>query len=559
MSSKKETSRETKNQEVEDATTVRVSRNANPGANNSPEDITLLNENPPTASSQTTERKTLHSQKTQVKALAENVAREPKQNSGGNANIDAHAATIATTPDAPSGAKVEDLGPLDTANLREGTRLRNRFILDRRLGAGGMGQVFLARDLRREEMHDNTHVAIKFLSPKLSKNTYDYHMFLVALQREAKKAQKLAHPNIVTVFDFDRDGDVAFLSMEYLKGKALNEYVTSKRTLSSSQAMHITERVARGLAYAHQEGYVHADIKPPNIFITDQGLVKILDFGIAQAVQQGQAGENTTVMDSDEPNISALTPMYSSLEMLEGESPLPSDDVYALCCTTYRILTNRHPYTDEDDKPLTAVQARDAEAKIKNIPELSRRHMKALRKGLALRRSKRFKNAGEFIDAIKPRSLKRDIGTIVLSLMLVVALISVWIASLPEKPVTLEDLDPALESVRLTIEEGDSLLAVEDIDLAHRLYAQAWDTSVEMPDLPADSLQVLNSLLNQRANQIADKLISAAHEENLDEFRIRQLQLALEFLVSDTLGTKDEEINQTLEMLDEKIKLHQEQ
>ena len=450
-------------------------------------------------------------------------------------------------------------GEASLENLQEGTVLRQRFILEKRLGAGGMGQVFLARDLRREEMHDNTHVAIKFLSPKLSKNTYDHHMFLVALQREAKKAQKLAHPNIVTVFDFDRDGEVAFLSMEYLKGKALNEFLTNKRRLSVSQTMFITERVARGLAYAHQEGYVHADIKPPNIFITDDGQVKILDFGIAQAVQHGKGMDKTVIDNADDISINALTPLYSSVEVLEGEKPLPDDDVYALCCTAYKTLTNRHPYTDEHDRPLTAEQARDQGIKIKPVPELSRRHMRALRKGLSLSRKKRFKDAGDFIDAIKPRSLKRDIGLLVLSVMLIAAVTSAWIAWLPEKPVTLDDLDPILADVRLTIEEGDQLLAANDIDLAHRLYSQAWDTSVEMPNLSSDSLQVLNSLLNQRANQIADNLISAAREENLSEFRIRQLQLALEFLVTDTLGTKDEDINQVLDELDEKLKAVQAQ
>ncbi len=511
-----------------------------------------------TIGSRKTHAKTLHQQRTQVRPEQNKLTQDeiltqitgPKSSS--DENKTELAATIATSKRQPKSVP-KTLSSDD--EIVEGSILRGRFILDKRLGAGGMGQVFLARDLRREEMHDNTLVAIKFLSPKLSSNAYDHHMFLVALQREAKKAQTLAHPNIVTVFDFDRDGDIAFISMEYLKGKALNEYLGKKRRLSIEQAMHITERVARGLAYAHQEGYVHADIKPPNVFITEDGQVKILDFGIAQAIQNKQSGENTAVQThtNDDVSIHALTPMYSSVEVLQGQKPLPDDDVFALCCTTYKLLTNRPPYTDENGRPLTAEQARALGVKIKPIPDLSRRHMRALRKGLAFERKDRFRNAGDFIDAIKPRSWKKDLGMTILAVAFVAAAIIAWVAWLPDKPVTLEDLDPALAEVRTTIEEGDALLEANDIDLAHRLYSQAWDTSVEMPELTSDSLNTLNALLNQRADRIADKLILAAGEENMDEFRIRQLQLALEFLETDTLGTKDEEIKQTLDKLNEKL------
>jgi len=248
------------------------------------------------------------------------------------------------------------------AEQYKGKKLWNkRFVNVRTLGTGGMGNVYLAKDLLREEMEDSApYVAIK----ELNEQCRSLPGALQSLQREAKKAQALSHPNIVTVHDFDRDGETAYITMEYMNGKELKDVIREAGRLSHKKAMHITDQVARGLAYAHQKGFAHSDIKPANIFITENGDVKILDFGIAKAFKDAVKEERTM---ADELTEGALTPNYASVEMLEGEPPVAADDVYALACMAYEMLTGHHPFVGENGKPVPANIARESGAKVEPI------------------------------------------------------------------------------------------------------------------------------------------------------------------------------------------------
>ena len=160
-----------------------------------------------------------------------------------------------------------------------GDTIKNRFVLDDLLGKGGMGSVYRALDLRKKEAGDNKpYIALKLLGDDFKHHPHA----LITLQREARKTQELAHPNIVTVYDFDRDGDLIYLTMEELKGKSLDELLADSETiLSLKQKLDILQQIAQGLAYAHSKGIVHSDLKPANIFITDKNIVKILDFGMS--------------------------------------------------------------------------------------------------------------------------------------------------------------------------------------------------------------------------------------------------------------------------------------
>ena len=113
----------------------------------------------------------------------------------------------------------------------------------------------------------------------------------MALQREARKAQTLAHPNVVTVFDFDRDGPTVFMTMELLRGRSLDVVIREVRGtgVGRKAAMPIIRGVAEGLAYAHRKGIVHSDLKPGNVFVLEDGTPKLLDFGIARAVPSATA------------------------------------------------------------------------------------------------------------------------------------------------------------------------------------------------------------------------------------------------------------------------------
>ncbi|MGA7801904.1 MAG: serine/threonine-protein kinase, partial [Gammaproteobacteria bacterium] len=265
-------------------------------------------------------------------------------------------------------------GPSDPP--RVGMTLKNRFVLESVVGRGGMGVVFKARDLRKEEAQDrNPYLAVKVLNEEFKRHPDS----LKALQRESRKAQNLAHPNIVTVYDFDRDGATVYMTMEYLEGEPLDRLIKRDwpQGMPLKEALPIIEGMGQALAYAHQKGVVHSDFKPGNVFLTPDGTVKVFDFGIAQATKHAgtDAGEQTLF---DAGTLGALTPSYASVEMLEGGEPDPRDDIYALACASYQLLTGRHPF---DKRPAT--DARDRKLSPRPVAGLSRRQWRALAQGLA--------------------------------------------------------------------------------------------------------------------------------------------------------------------------------
>jgi serine/threonine protein kinase len=424
---------------------------------------------------------------------------------------------------------------------RPGARvLRGRFELQEPpLGSGGMGDVYLARDLLREEMQDSTpYVALKLLNDTCRQ----LPGALQALQREAKKAQTLSHPNIVTVYDFDKDGDDAFITMEYLKGVSLKLYLHERLSLSQAEGLVILEKIARGLAYAHQEGFVHADIKPANIYITDNQQVKILDLGIAQAFNEAYKEAPSA---ADELTKNALTPAYASPEMLAGEASLPSDDVYALGCVAYELFAGRHPFLDERGRVIPADQAQQLDLLPKPISGIDKRLMLAIKRALAFDRQSRFADAGAFIDAIKPRNYKKD-AVLLLSAVAVSALV-ILLVNLGLKAVvpSIDSLAPELASVAQSLKEADGLLAAGDIDMAHRLYAESWELSNQAQIDPLE-LDKAHAIVRDRMNAVAEHLIEKSQASDLDEFRLRELAVALEFMQKDQLTDKEKRIKKAL-------------
>jgi len=274
----------------------------------------------------------------------------------------------------------------DTKNL-----VKKRFLLETTLGAGGMGTVYKAQDLRKVEAEDkHPYVAVKVLNEGFKQHPQAY----VSLQQEAVKSQKLAHPNIVTVYDFDRDGDTIFMTMELLQGTPLDACLKSvaNRGIEKNEAVGHFNQLCNGLSYAHARNIVHSDFKPGNIFLTDDGSAKILDFGIARAVSQAKADSNF-----DAGSLGALTPSYASYEMFQGEPPHFSDDIYALACVFYEMLTGQHPYNRTP-----ANQALEKGLTPKRIKSLTRREWRALEKGLALTISDRWQSVAEFQKAFAP-------------------------------------------------------------------------------------------------------------------------------------------------------------
>ncbi|UPG84786.1 bifunctional serine/threonine-protein kinase/formylglycine-generating enzyme family protein [Luteibacter aegosomatis] len=277
-----------------------------------------------------------------------------------------------------------------------GNVLKGRFFLERELGRGGMGVVYLARDERKVEARDrDPYVAVKVLNDEFRKHPDA----LVALQREARRAQQLANDHIVRVYDFDKDGTNVFMTMEYVEGSDLRALIRSRARdgLPFAEAWPLIEGMGDALRRAHDAGVVHSDFKPGNVMVTGAGVAKVFDFGIARAGKLGHAhDDDRTVFDAA--SLGAMTPAYASLEMLRGEPPTPADDVYAFGCVVTELLTGRHPFDKENAEEALANGRRPP-----SVPGLDKRQYKALCEALAFTAAKRTPDIGGVLAGLRKR------------------------------------------------------------------------------------------------------------------------------------------------------------
>ncbi len=296
----------------------------------------------------------------------------------------------------------------DNAQAHNGRLLKKRFVLEDELGRGGMGIVYKARDLRKVEAEDNDpYIAAKVLS----KNFQNHPSAFVTLQQEAVKSQKLAHPNIVTVHDFDRDGNTIFMTMELLKGDPLDTLLKLEAPFSRETCLRYFNELCSGLDYAHKRGLIHSDFKPANIFVTAGGTVKILDFGIARAAVNDNLDSNF-----DAGKLGALTPAYATVEMVKGEPPSFSDDIYALACVFYYMLTGKHPY-----ERLSAVEAQGKNLKPARPAVLNSKEWHVLSQALSFSKAKRPATIAQFRAAFVPK--QRSVLPMIAGAMALVVLV----------------------------------------------------------------------------------------------------------------------------------------
>jgi serine/threonine protein kinase len=270
--------------------------------------------------------------------------------------------------------------------------LQGHYQLERLIGQGAMGQVWRARDLLSEEAGErNANVAVKLFVSDFARDPNA----LALMQRETSRAQKLAHPNIVNVHVFDRDErtGILFMVMELVDGQPLDQLLReSGRGLGRKQGVPLIQGIADGLAYAHSQGIVHCDLKPGNVLVTRSGVAKILDFGIAQAVQLADAetppGHDTS---TEEPLLSGYTAGYASVEAIAGQTAHPADDVFALGLVAYEIIRGRHPFEREP-----ADVARKNGLKAARLAELRGYEWRAVSRALEFERARRWQSAAQF-------------------------------------------------------------------------------------------------------------------------------------------------------------------
>jgi TolB-like protein/Flp pilus assembly protein TadD len=234
--------------------------------------------------------------------------------------------------------------------LETGTRLGPYEVLSP-LGAGGMGEVYRARDVRL-----GREVAIKVLPERLSGDAKALSRF----EREAKAVAALSHPNILAIYDFGEESGVSFAVAELLEGESLRERLVRER-LSWRRAVEIGSAVAEGLAAAHARGIVHRDIKPENLFVTRDGVVKILDFGLARAAAPGTEDETATPTETMQTAAGTVvgTVGYMSPEQVGGEVADARSDIFSLGCVLYEMLSGRRAFSGRTPGETMAAILRD--------------------------------------------------------------------------------------------------------------------------------------------------------------------------------------------------------
>jgi serine/threonine protein kinase len=352
----------------------------------------------------------------------------------------------------------------------QGYRLRGRYELDEIIGQGAMGQVWRAKDLLGEEALDrNPYVAVKVLNSDFESRPDAF----IALHREATRVQKLAHPNIVTVYVFDRDepSGRAFVAMELLEGRPLDKVIRKGGAggLPREEAIPIIRGMAEGLAYAHRKGIVHSDFKPAKVFLTADGTPKILDFGIARAVQVAERVAGLPVPDSlrdagDDSGFQGYTVNYAAPEALEGAPPSTAEDVFALGIVAYELVSGSHPF-----KRMSALEAKAADIPRPPLRGLKRRECTAIEKALCYDPARRFADAAAFLRQLQGIPIIQQ-ALVAAVAVLVIASGILWyrnyVDSLPNEPF---DSLPAqvqrdfLEKVRQGNESLEYLKRTHDI------------------------------------------------------------------------------------------------
>src|SRR3954471_2805555 len=270
--------------------------------------------------------------------------------------------------------------------MMAGTVLADRYLLGERLGTGGMSTVHLAVDRRLER-----EVAVKLLAEHLAED----QQFVTRFRREALAAASLVHPNVVQVFDFglDEQSGRHYIVMEYIRGQSAAEILRDHGKLPVQGAMDIVVQSCLGLDYAHRGGVVHRDVKPGNLLRSEEGVVKVADFGIAKNL-------------ADESSITQVgsvlgTAAYLAPEQAHGEEAGPRADLYALGVVTYQLVSGRLPYEAQSLTELALKQQREAPPLLHHLnPEVTPQLAAAVDRALALEAGDRFAGAEEMRQAL---------------------------------------------------------------------------------------------------------------------------------------------------------------
>jgi tRNA A-37 threonylcarbamoyl transferase component Bud32 len=285
----------------------------------------------------------------------------------------------------------ESAGFLEPASLLEPGSHLGAYRIDRILGRGGMGVVYLAHDTR---LHRK--VALKSLPPHLFRDPKMH----ARLKQEARAAAALSHPSIATVYALEEIGDHIVIASEYLEGRTLRDEINDA-SLDTARVLSIAADIAKALGAAHERGIVHRDLKPENIILTTSGAVKVVDFGLAQFAAEDLA----SVTRLTDPGTMMGTPPYMAPEQLLGKETGPRTDQFAFGVLLYELMTGRHPF---GSGPLPAIIAKVLSAEPEPAP-LDERLWAVIKRAMQKQPEDRFASMGELLIALGPGHL--PVGT----------------------------------------------------------------------------------------------------------------------------------------------------
>jgi eukaryotic-like serine/threonine-protein kinase len=267
------------------------------------------------------------------------------------------------------------------------TEVAGRYLIERRLGAGGMSTVFQARDTVLERS-----VAVKLLAEHLAGD----EDFVYRFRREALSAARLQHPNIVQVFDSGQDPNTErhYIVMEYVDGPSAADMLREHKQLDVGETVALVRDACHGLDYAHRAGVVHRDVKPGNLlFAEEMGITKLADFGIAKAAEQTRITQVGSVLG---------TAAYLSPEQARGDEAGPASDIYSLGVCAYQFLTGRLPHEYASLTELALKQQQDPVAPVTDYrPEVPAELDEAVRVALERDPDARYSSALEMAEAIE--------------------------------------------------------------------------------------------------------------------------------------------------------------
>lgn len=268
--------------------------------------------------------------------------------------------------------------------ITKGQKINDRYQIIRSIGEGGMANVYLAYDTILDR-----NVAVKVLRGDLAED----EKFVRRFQREAISASSLTHPNIVEMYDVGEDDGKYFIVMEYLEGTTLKSLVKKRKNLTLAEVIDIMLQLTSGVACAHESYIIHRDIKPQNVLILENGLVKITDFGIAMALNSNELTQTNSVMGS----VHYLPP-----EQANGTGSTVKSDIYSLGILMFEILTGKLPFKGENAVEIAIKQMKDPIPSVCEInPEIPQSIENVILKATAKNPKNRYDNVTEMHDDIK--------------------------------------------------------------------------------------------------------------------------------------------------------------